>query len=316
MPLFAPSAWADATAARRAASAAAAGADAGLQAAEAGFVKAAFLARAAEDVAAARDHAVEVAQAHRDATARRGEAGLGTSLELLAAEAELVRRQGDALQGHADLDKARRALGALLDLDGPVRVAVPELAPAPDVAAAELPSVLAATAQVDAARAAEASAWWRHAPTLSAQAAVFTSDVAYPTGLTEGWRVGLAATWVLYDGGARYGLLARARAQGAIADGVLRQAVRDADRVQADAVAAVAVAEERLRLAEVGLATADEAEAAAERLFAAGVVSSLDAVDAQQRRLDAAMARAGAAASLAAAQADLGVARGLGWAER
>jgi len=92
------------------------------QQAEGGLIKAAWFARASEGVLAASDHAVEQAAAHRDSARRKLVAGTGTELEVLQAETELTRRQSERLQAVADLDKARRALGALLGAEGAVEI--------------------------------------------------------------------------------------------------------------------------------------------------------------------------------------------------
>ena len=58
------------------------------------------------------------------------------------------------------------------------------------------------------------------------------------------------------------------------------------------------------------------AEATAGRLYEAGLLSSLDALDAQQVRLDVEVARAGAIAQVGVARADLAIATGQGWPTR
>ena len=141
---------------------------------------------------------------------------------------------------------------------------------------------------------------------------MFGSDIEYPTGEKTGWKLGLTATWVLFDGGARYGLLDRGRAQQMQAEGSVAQLTLDAERQARDAVAALEVAIERRRLAEQAAETALRAEGAAERLYAAGLLSSLDAVDAVQRRLDAEVMRAGAVAQVGVARAQLQAAMGVG----
>jgi outer membrane protein TolC len=265
------------------------------------------MALAAEEVLTARSLAVETAEAHRDAARRRQEAGLSSSLALSAAETEVARRQSEALAAVADLDAARRALGALL---GGEAVRIVPTAPTEDGAARNA-QVLAAEASVAAASRQVTSAWWRHAPTISGDVRLLASDVPYPTGLKTGWRLGLSLNWVLYDGGARYGLLRKQRAQLEQAEAEASQALVEAARAAADAREALDVAEERLALAEAAAWTAAEGRDASVRLFEAGVASSLDALDAQQRAVDAAVALASARAALGVAKVDLALA--LGW---
>ncbi|NOY24518.1 MAG: TolC family protein [Oligoflexia bacterium] len=318
VPIFEPVAWADLGAARKASAATQAGAEDATLQAEAGLIKAAWLASAAKEGVAATRHGVQAAQAQRDSEQQRLDAGIGTELELLQAGTELVRRQSDLVQAVAKLDQAHRALGALLGIRGPVAVTLPpletELAKvhdvAPDQDLARHPRMLAAQAAVEAAQGQVNSAWWRHSPTLDGTATMYGSDVEYVTGKKDGWRLGLNLTWVLYDGGARYGLLDRARAQRAQAQATARQASLDLSRAEADAIAAVDVARQRLRLAENGLALATQAEATASRLYDAGLVSNMDLLDAQQRRTDADLAHAGGRAQVGVALTDLAVARG------
>ena len=319
VPLIAPQAWLDIAASRRASEAAENSVEYAIVSAESALVKASWLAHAAELQLQAAQHAEEAATRHRDTAERHWKAGTGTELELLVAETELSKRRSDAAQADADLDHARRALGALLGLSGAVVVrpdldgldrAAPDAETAAGTALRLRPDLHAAQSQQAAARLAQRSAWWRHAPTLSGTATLFGSDVAYPTGETDGWRLGLNATWVLFDGGARYGMLGVARAREAQAQGSIAQLELDAERQAQDAVAAIDVARRRLALATQGLETAQRAEGTAERLYTAGLLSSLDAIDAVQRRLDAEVGRAGALARLGMAHAELDVATG------
>ncbi len=312
VPLVAPSAWADRAAARAGVDAAEAGAAAARREVDAGLVRAAWMASAAAQVEEAHARGVEAAEAHRDSAQRRLVAGIGTELDVLQAETELARRQSEHAQAVADRDAARRAIGALLGMDEPVVVAVGELPVVGEGASdGTHPELVAAEAKTRAARRQETSAWLRHAPTLAATGSAVTTDVPFPTGLTSAWTVGVQATWVIFDGGARYGMadMARARAHQGEAD--VEMVRLDLARRQADAEQAVGVARERLRLAERAQETATRAEASAGRLYEAGLADALQNLDAQQRRIDADVARAGAEARLAVATVDLALAVGL-----
>lgn len=306
VPLVAPSAWADRSAARAGVEAAEAGVDAARQELDAGLVRAAWLASAASLVEEAQARGVEAAEAHRDSAQRRFQAGVGTELDVLQAETELARRQSDHAQAVADRDAAQRAIGALLGMEDAVAVRVGELPVLPEGVSARVhPELRAAEATAKVARRQQTSAWLRHAPTLSAVGSAVASDVAFPTGETTAWKVGLQANWVLFDGAARYGMADVARARE-------RQGEADVDKVRldlakrrADAEQGVVVARERLRLAERAQATAVRAEASAGRLYEAGLADALQNLDAQQRRIDADVARAGAEARLAVATVDL-----------
>jgi outer membrane protein TolC len=150
-------------------------------------------------------------------------------------------------------------------------------------ALARRPELAAQRAQVDAAEAAIHAAWARLAPQLSASVSAFASDVPYPTGKYDGWRASLDLSWTLYDGGFRYGKRLQAEAQRDQA-----VAAAEAERLGVlqevqDGVRDLDVARERLRLARTQLRLADDAAASARRSFEAGVASSLDVIDANDR---------------------------------
>lgn len=316
VPLVVPSAWASRTAARRGWTAAQAGADAAELTAQAGLVRAAWGAWVAGQRVDVLQAALQSARAHHDSVARRTAAGLGTPLDVLAAETEALRREREVLDAIATLDGARRAVGGLIGVEGPVRIIVPDvdrLASLDTRSIGAHPAVRASEAQLSATRAASHAAAWRHAPTLSGSAALMASDVPYPTGETTFWRVGLDLNWVLYDGGARYGMADQAAAQRTQAEAAGRRVALDLSRDLADAEQAEATARQTLALARSGASTAAVAEATATRLFEGGLARSLDVLDAQQRRLEAELALAGAAAAVATARVDRLLALGQSW---
>lgn len=318
VPLLAPNAWFDLAASRDAARAADGAALATRAAVRTGFAQAAYASAAAEEVVGATEKAVANAAELEASAGRRVAAGTAAPLDALKAQTERVRRESDLAQARASLGRARLALGILLGREGPVRVGVPDPAeeppgaptPAPGTppealaaqAVAHRPEVAAQAAQVDAARAQVRSAWSRLAPTVQASGSIFASDVPYPTGDKDGWRVGVDLTWTLYDGGFRYGKrreaearLAEARAGAeaerlAVVEEVLNGA-RDLD-----------LARERLRLAGAQARLAGDAAASARRSFEAGVASSLDVIDANDRLYLADVGLADARARLAQAR--------------
>jgi len=107
--------------------------------------------------------------------------------------------------------------------------------------------------------------------------------VPYPTGEKNGWRASVDLVWPLYDGGLRYGKRREAEARLAAAE-----AGEEAQRLLvlqevADAARDVDVARERLRLAQSQRGLAADAAGTARRGFEAGVASSLDVIDANDR---------------------------------
>lgn len=316
VPLIVPSAWASRTAARRGVTAAQAGADAAELTAQAGLVRAAWGAWVANEQVTVLDAALQSARAHHDSVARRTQAGLGTPLDVLAAETEVLRREREWLGAIAQLDGARRAVGGLMGVEGAVRISVPDVDRLPSLgpsSVSEHPQIRASEAQQSAARAASHAAAWRHSPTLSGSAALMASDVPYATGETTFWRVGLDLNWVLYDGGARYGLADQAAAQRTQTEASGRRVALDLSRALADAEQAETTAVQTLALAESGASTAAVAEATATRLYEGGLARSLDVLDAQQRRLEADLALAGATAAVATARVDRLLAMGQPW---
>ncbi len=319
VPLLAPSAWADRAAAKRGTEAAAATASAVRLQLHAVLVQAAWAASAAEDIVAASERAVQTAEQLRQTSVRMVEAGEEASLSVLKAETELVKRQSDLVRARAELEKARLALGILLGRAEPVSVlpgAEPtlDLAVASDALVAEAlghrPELQSDAARIQAVDAERLSARLRLLPQISGMAAAFASDMPYPTGKKQGWRLTLDATWALFDGG--YGSSKRAEAEAAGEGAMAKQEGQRLAIAQevADAVREVRVAAERLRLAQRQCAFATEAAASAKRTFEAGVAGSLDVLDANDRLYQADVALADARGRLGVAHAVLGKALG------
>jgi len=309
VPILAPSAWFDLSAAGQAAEASAASEDTARLQIRSAFVQAAWLAAMGEEVVAASERAVETARDQERTSRRAVSAGTAAPLSILQAQTETTRRQGDLVRARSDQDRAELALGVFLGRADPVRVVLPASAvPASldaDALAAEAlarrPELRAQEAQVLAADRQLASARWRYAPQLSATGSAFASDVPYPTGKKEGWRVTVDLTWPLYDGGFRYGKADEAAAALSGAEAARQQQRLEVAQQVKDAARDVAVARERLALAERQRAFAAEAAASARRGFEAGVAGSIDVLDANDRLYQAEV-------GLASTRAQLGVA--------
>lgn len=310
IPLLAPSAWATSSAAHRGVQAAEGSvAEAALQL-ELALVSAAAGADAADGVAEAARRAVEVTEAHLSSTKIAQAAGTATSVDVLAAQADLARRKSEAMQAKASADSAREQLGALLGVDGPAKITLPDTS-APIPAAVPRPALAAAQAQVASARARVAAAQWRAFPTVSGSGSVFAQDEKLPSGKETGYRLGLTATWTLYDGGYRYGQLDQARAEREGAEAKLTaeelRVAREARTAERD----LRVAEERLALAHEQAELARAAADIAQRGLSAGTVTPLQARDADQSSFQADIGVAAAEAQLTIARATLRRARGL-----
>jgi outer membrane protein TolC len=319
VPLVVPQAWYDVAQARSGARAAEASADAARLQIRAGFAQAAHAAAAADEVVVASERAVASAAELTRSAERRVRAGTAAPLDVLKAQTEQVRRESDLAGARAAAERGRLALGILLGRERPVRVAVadaPSAEPPGDQAAlldealARRPELAAQRAQVDAAEAAVRSSRARLAPQLSATASAFAQDVALPTGKKDGWRATVDLTWLLFDGGFREARQRQAAAQRASA-----RAAAEAERLAvtqevADAIRDLAVARERLRLAETQGRLAADAAASARRSFDAGIASSLDVIDANDRLYQADVGLADARSRLA--QSRVALERALG----
>jgi outer membrane protein TolC len=312
VPLVVPNAWYDLSAAKGSARAASASAEAARRDVRAQFAQLAFAARAAEEVVVASERAVASAAELARSADRRVAAGVAPPLDALRARTESVRRESDLVRARADLGRARLALGVALGRGEPVRVAVPDDAwaeepPAEAEAVAvealqRRPELALRRAQVESAGAQVSSTWARLAPQLSASGSIFAQDVPLPTGKKDGWRASLDLVWPIFDGGGREGRRKEAQARLAGA-----RAAEEAERLAvvqsvADALREVGVARERLRLGENQRGLASDAAASARRSFEAGIASSLDVIDANDRLYQADVGLADARARLAQAQ--------------
>jgi outer membrane protein TolC len=299
VPLVVPGAWYELAAARAGERAAAASAEAALRDARAGLAQAAYAARAVEEVVTASEHAVRSAEELARSAERRVAAGTAAPLDALKARTEQVRRESDLARARAELGRVRLALGVALGREGPVRIAVldeppggapgaaadggVDLAGVRDEALGARPELAARRAQRELARAQVRAGWARLAPELSATGSVFAQDVPLPTGKEDGWRATVDLVWTIFDGGRREGRRREAEARAGSA-----RAAEEAERLRVvqevgDASRDLAVARERLRLAETQRRLAAEAAASARRSFDAGVASSLDVIDANDR---------------------------------
>lgn len=313
VPLFAAHAYPDYFAARASSQSAEASASASRLQLRAVLTQSAWWASATEEMAAAAERALGIAEEHEKSAGRAVAAGTAAPLAALQAQTDEVRRKSELARTRADRQRAWLALGVLLGEASPVRVALPEQPVMPEgtsqslteAALARRPELDALEAAVRAARWHVDSAWWRLAPQLSASAGAFASTVPYVTGESWGWRATVDLTWMLYDGGLRYGKRRQAEAQLAAARASLRAQAVEVSQQVLDARRDVGVAGERLGLAERQKELALEVAASAKRSFEAGLASSLDVLDANDKLYQAEVGLAEAKARLGMAAAAL-----------
>ncbi len=260
------------------------------------------LAAAQEEVALA-ERAVVLRQEQLAVVEQRLAGGVALSVDAARARASVLAARRIVLDAERRRAHAADALRVLLGRPSgeSVVAAAPQAPPRPPTqgpgSPRELGSVLTrrpdflALGEKLAATAAEADVvWWDFLPRveLSGRLALGPPSLGSPDGVT--FAVTLAATWTLYDGGARYAGLDAAAAR-------LDAAELELSRVSREAQAEIGVA---LRDWEAGLtdaelaraqvATQTEVLAAASERFDRGVATSLEVGDAQQRLLEAQLA--------------------------
>ena len=316
VPLFAANAYHDFLAALESAKAVEASVASARLQLRGALLQAAWWSGAAEETADASERALSISQEHERSAARAVQAGTSAPLAHLQAQTDVVRRESDLVRARAERQRAWLALGVLLGEPKPTRIVLPfepttlvtatatteglthdALERRPELRSLEA-SVRAAQWQVD-------SAWWRLLPQLSASASAFASNIAYVTGEKTGWRASVDLTWALYDGGFRYGKRAQAEGQLAAARAGLWAQKLEVSQQVLDATRDLEVAKERLRLAVRQKELAVEVAASAKRSFSAGLASSLDVLDANDRLYQAEVGQAEARARLGMASAAL-----------
>src|SRR5262252_8484196 len=127
IPIIAPAAYPGLTSARRTADSTSANFDLSETTVLYQTAQTFFAAAGADEVIAARQHAIEVAQKTLSDAKARLEAGTVNRVEVTRAEAALIRARQSAVEAEALRDQTYRALRTLIGAKEPVRVAPPEL---------------------------------------------------------------------------------------------------------------------------------------------------------------------------------------------
>lgn len=259
-----------------------------------------YLLAAAQSRVAIAERTVELRQAQLERAEAMLDARLGVKLDTELARTQLLESEQDLLEAKAMLGNAADSLGVLLvispevdlrtdldatDLDSataapPAKVDFTSLKERGDLRASQL--------QIDAIELNKRSVWGGFLPIieLSSGASLGPSNAfSNPDGFD--WSVTLSASWLLYDGGYRYGQLDQLSAQVTestlLYERELRQAnagLRRALRSWRTAAAGVTVAQQQIIAAE-------QAYESANARFENGLNTSLDVADAADRLFQA-----------------------------
>lgn len=244
-------------------------------------------------IVATTERALANATEHRDFARARFDGGIGNRVDFVRASQEVASITATRAAQRAALSRMQEALGVLLGSDAPIDavddIDTPTLPPL-DRALNETRTrsdVRATAARAAVADRAVRDLWAEYTPTL---AAVFQPFYQNPATLTQpitGWQAQVVFSWVLFDGGARYGV---ARERAALRDDARAQveaATRQARSEVRAAFAAIREADEAADASHEASRLADEALELADTAYRAGATSNLEVVDAQRRARDA-----------------------------
>ncbi len=192
----------------------------------------------ADEVVAARKHAVVLETKALDNAKARLEAGVVNRVEVTRAELQLVRARQAVLEAQDAAAQSYRALGTIMNVHDAIQVVgsdepsaqTAEIDALTAQALSQRPEFPALQKTITSYELQEKSNLWKWAPTLSAFGNARLFNYAGFSGDKYSWAIGLQLDWVLYDGGLRDGqrklALAQRQEQEAKLD-LLRDQVRD-----------------------------------------------------------------------------------------
>lgn len=174
-----------------------------------GVAQAFYAAAIADEVLVARRSSIDVTRATLKNAQTRMSAGTVTRVDVDRAELALLRAEQMEREARHGREQAYRALGTLIQIDGPFRAKAPGtiiVSPPPqdlDMALKLRPEFRALELSAKAADLQATTDAWRWSPQISAfgNARKFNYDNFARKDYS--WAVGLQLDWVLYDGGAR-----------------------------------------------------------------------------------------------------------------
>ena len=231
--------------------------------------------------------------AHMQYADQRLRGGVGNRVDWARAAQDLEQNEAILQTSFANLYRSQEALGILLGTDEPVDVeAVPDIPGMPTLDQAFEESqgrtdILLLRHEEKAADRSLNLSWTEYLPTITLLGQPFYQHPSSLTSPETGWQAQAVLTWVLFDGGARYGrthqreaVLDQARIN---LDLTLRQANSDV-RAAVDNMERTAAAVERQRNSAK---LAEDAMRLADITYRAGASTNLELIDAQRRARDA-----------------------------
>lgn len=224
-------------------------------------------------------------------TKRRAALGAANSLDVLRIEQDVSNARAQVVAGDEVLRQSRETLGSALGYTGQwgiapniqiadlVRTATQICKPVPSIE--QRADVRAATKSLDAAKTDRKTVDYQFVPTVDATAQGGYFSFAFRSPSLDHWALyaGATATWVIFDGGDRYGQRRQAQAAETIARESLAQTRRTAELQTIRADRAVLVARSRLEVSTKTRDIAKEQARLSQIAFANGSGTSLELVD-------------------------------------
>ncbi|MFW5967187.1 MAG: TolC family protein [Persicimonas sp.] len=250
-----------------------------------------YILAAAEEQVDIAERAVELREAQYERAQAMAEADLAVDLDVERADAQVWEARQEVIEAEAQLGQADDSLASLMarEPETTLRARVEEEAVESPPERAEIdnletrPDFESFDHEIAAVEESKRAVWWSFLPTLELSA---NTHYGPGRGFTEvqgfDWSLSLQASWLLYDGGARYAQIDQFESQ--IREDRLeyeremreaRVGIRDAHRRWRSAAAAVEVAEEQVEAAEA-------AYESARARFDQGLDTNIDVIEASE----------------------------------
>ena len=232
-------------------------------------------------------------KAHLDYAAQRLRGGIGNKVDGARAGQDLEANESLLQASFANLYRAQEALGILLGVDEPVDTQdIPVLPgmPSVDEALSETPTrtdlILANWEENRTDRSLNLS-WTEYLPNVTLYGQPIFQSPASLTQPKTSWQIQAVLTWVLYDGGARYGRTHQREAQLEQAKIALAATIRQANSEVRTSLENFERNSSALQSARNSANLANEAMRLADISYHAGATTNLELIDAQRRARDA-----------------------------